>query len=135
MDTIVANADLINGTGGIQPTNQSQKFEALMQHQPGGRFSDVYTDEVAAPSTAARGVMLSPEIAAAGKALSDNLKVAMSAPAKLSETPVTDPDIAVLRAGLTDYLHFQGSMVQFSMTMKSVELSVQGFQSIYKMQG
>ena len=96
---------------------------------------DRYVDEVAAVSSAARGVSMSPEVAAVGKSLSEALQMAKVGPTKLSEMKVTDPHIAQLRDGMLDALKFQGSMVQLNLTMKSVELSAQGFQALYKMQG
>lgn len=121
-----------------------QSFQALMQ-QPSpataspsaGHFvpGDRYVDEVAAVSSAERGVSMSPEVAAVGKSLSEALQMAKVGPTKLSQMKVTDPHIAQLRDGMLDALKFQGSMVQLNLTMKSVELSAQGFQTLYKMQG
>ena len=129
---------------GAGPTAANvQSFQALMQQPsatatPSAGYSpagDRYVDEVPADTSAARGVSMSPEVAAVGKSLSEALQMAKVGPTKLSEMKVTDPHIAQLRDGMLDALKFQGSMVQLNLTMKSVELSAQGFQALYKMQG
>jgi hypothetical protein len=96
---------------------------------------DRYTDEVPATSPGQRGATLPPEVEAVGKSLSDTLKMATTGPPKLTEMKITDPHLAQLRDGMLDALKFQGSMVHLNLTMKSVELSAQGFQALYKMQG
>jgi hypothetical protein len=126
-----------------------QRFQALMQQtSPAPNIAkptavnaaersvvDRYTDEVPTASLGQRGASLPPELEAVGKGLSDTLKLAITGPAKLTEMKITDPHIAQLRDGMLDAIKFQGSMVHLNMTMKSVELSAQGFQALYKMQG
>jgi hypothetical protein len=96
---------------------------------------DRYTDEVPTASLGQRGATLPPEVEAVGKSLSDTLKMAITGPSKLTEMKVADPHLAQFRDGMLDALKFQGSMVHLNLTMKSVELSAQGFQALYKMQG
>jgi hypothetical protein len=125
-----------------------QRFQALMQQTPPPNTApqtmvgaaersvvDRYTDEVPSASLGPRGVTLSPEVEAVGKSLSDTLKMAITGPPKLTEMKVADPHLAQLRDGMLDALKFQGSMVHLNLTMKSIELSAQGFQALYKMQG
>jgi hypothetical protein len=126
-----------------------QRFQALMQPtSPALNIAqpttvnaaersvvDRYTDEVPTASSGQRGATLPPEVEAVGKGLSDAMKLAITGPTKLTAMNVTDPHLAQFRDGILDTLRFQGSMVHLNLTMKSIELSAQGFQALYKMQG
>jgi hypothetical protein len=122
--------ELMRQTSPAPTTEQAPAVDAAGRP----RF-DVYTDEVPTAAAGQRGASLPPELEAVGKGLSDTLKLAVTGPTTLRDMKLTDPYMAQFRDGMLDALKFQGSMVNVSLTMKSIELSAQSFQTLYKMQG
>jgi hypothetical protein len=147
MESTLMSAGLAGALGGPKNATteralaQAPQFQTLMQ-QPQAAANTVpqapddrYVDTVPESVPSERPASLPNEVTELGKTMSEKLKMAMAGPDKLRQMPVADPYVAQMRAGLADVLQFQGSLMQFSLTMKSVELSTQGFQALYKMQG
>jgi hypothetical protein len=137
--------------GATRLAAQGTRFESLMQQPaagaPGASYAgapgvpspviggDRYTDEVAPPAKSSeRGVALPDEIAKLGQDLSDEMRTFKSRFDSGSKK-VTDPYLLEVLDQIKAAVDYQHSITKLTVTMKSVELSVQSCSQLFKMQG
>jgi hypothetical protein len=124
---------------------QAQRFETLLQsssaNQTGSSwpaFGDRYVDEVPPPeaSSSARGIALPDDFMSLGRTLSSEFAEHRSKASSLfDEGESTIPAVARFREQLGALTELQQSFTQYHLMMKGVELSSQGLQQLFKMQG
>ena len=138
------------GAGSVQLYAQATRFEALLRAPPtspaplqGGpstsalpsiAFGDRYTDEVAPERSTARAVVLPDEVSKLGQSLSDEMRQLRSKFDSSSKN-ITDPYLLELRDQVNAVVQYQDAITRLAVTMKSVELSVQSCNQLFKMQG
>jgi hypothetical protein len=137
--------------GATHLSAQATRFESLMQQPaagaPGASYAgasgvpspviggDRYTDEVAPPAKSSeRGVALSDEITKLGQDLSDEMRTFKSK-FDLGSKKITDPYLLEVYDQIKAAVDYQHSITKLTVTMKSVELSVQSCSQLFKMQG
>jgi hypothetical protein len=144
---LLAGLQLAANSGTPGPTGV-QRFEQLMQSAQPARTpapeqrqasagQAVYIDAAAPAGQASGGVRLSPEVSNYATDLVKRMRIDRFDRSVLSQTPSPDelPVVTYLREHSRELVNTQIAFTQFTMTMKGVELSTQGMQQLFKMQG
>jgi hypothetical protein len=139
-----------SGAGSHQLSAQAGRFEALLQQSPAPasplaagqpseklssiEFGDRYADEVAPQQSGLRPVTIPNDFVSFGQSISDEMR-ALQTKFDSSSKKITDPYLLELREEVKAAVQFQDMNARLRAAMKGVELSVQSFSQLFKMQG
>lgn len=138
------------GAGSHQLSAQAGRFEALLQQSQGSAPSSIasqppdklpsievgdrYTDEMAPEQSGFRPAALPTDLVSFGQNISDEMR-ALQVKFDSSSKNITDPYLLEVREGIKAAVQFQDMSAKLRAAMKGVELSVQSFSQLFKMQG